>query len=211
MKPHVCRELARVSGERPCNNSGIALLTLPAANFVVASRKDMIEAYDSIVSESVARLAEPFWKQRDKRPLTEFRADEDGPIGRFKYLFVRLLIPSHEKLLRRKTASESELDGVLIGLALEAYHRKHSKWPTALAELSPKYLPQVTMDLVSGQPLVYKVVDDRPIVYGVGFDADDDGGRAIPATSGVTVPWDTSPEAPPVDGDWVIWSTAKSG
>jgi hypothetical protein len=190
------------------NHPGLAMLTLPAANFVVASRKDMTEAYDGVTNEALARIAEPYWKQRDKPSLAEFKPEEDGPIGRFKYLFVRMLTPAHEKLLRRKAASESELDGVLIGLALEAFHRKHNKWPASLAELSPQYLPQLPVDLVTGQPLTYKVVEDRPVVYGVGFDADDDSGRAVPAANGITMPWDTTPETPDVDGDWVIWSTA---
>jgi len=196
-------------GDSLLSNSGIAMLTLPAANFVVASRKTMTETYDCFTNEAVARFAEPYWKQRKKPSLAEFKSEENGPLGKFKYLFVRLLAPAHEKILRRKTASESEVDGVLIGLALEAYHRKHNKWPASLAELSPQYLPQLPVDLITGQPLVYKVVDDRPVVYSVGFDADDDGGKAMPAATGVVTPWDTAPESD-VDGDWVIWSGATA-
>jgi hypothetical protein len=197
-------------GDSLLRNSGLAMLTMPAANFAVASRKDMTETYDSVTNEALARVAEPFWKHRDKPSLDEFKASENGPIGRFKYLFVRMLIPAHEKILRRKTASESELDGVFVGLALEAFHRNHNEWPASLAELSPQYLPQIPVDVITGKPLTYKVVDDRPVVYSVGFDADDDGGRAMPASSGVTIPWEKSPDETPVDGDWVIWSPAKS-
>ena len=204
-------DMRGTSSDRLLNNSGLAMLTLPAANLVVASRKVMTVTYDRVTNEALARLAEPYWQQRDKPSLDEFQSGEGGPLGNFKYLFVKMLTPAHEKLLRRKTASEAELDGTLIGIALEAYHRKHNKWPAALAELSPQYLPQLPSDVITGGPLVYKIVDDRPVVYGVGFDADDDGGRAVPENSaGFTVPWDVSPDAPPQDGDWVIWSTAKS-
>jgi hypothetical protein len=197
-------------GDSLFDNSGFALLTMPAANFVVASRKDMSETYDNVTNDAVARISEPYWKQRDKPSLAEFKPKEHGPLGRFKYMFVRMLTPANEKVLRRKTASEAEVDGVLVGLALEAFHRKHNKWPVSLAELSPQYLPQLPVDLITGKPLAYKVVDDRPVVYSVGFDADDDGGRAMPESSGVTIPWDKSPDATPVDGDWVVWSPAKS-
>ena len=198
-------------GDSLLANSGLAMLTLPAANMVVASRKDMIETFDNITNHALSRLAEPYWMQRNKPSLSEFQPKENGPIGRFKYLFVRMLTPAYEKILVRTTGSNSELNGVFIGLALEAYHRKHSKWPNSLDELAPQYLPQVPIDLITGEPLHYKIVDKQPIVYSVGLDGDDDGGRAVPENSaGFTVPWDKSPDAPPQDGDWVIWSPPKS-
>ena len=60
---------------------------------------------------------------------------------------------------------------------LELYHREHGKWPESFGELSPKYLPSLPADPITGKPLHYKIVNDRPIVYSVGIDGDDDGGR----------------------------------
>lgn len=199
-------------GDTLLANSGLAMLTMPAANMVVASRKEMLEAFEKLTDAAQARFSEPYWKQRDERPLgDDFEEEKRGLVGQFRYLFVRLMLPSYDNLLKRIVMTNSELDGVYVGLALELYHREHKKWPDSLAELAPQWLPEVPVDRVTGQPLHYKIVDDKPLVYSVGLDGKDDNGRAVPAENGITLPWTTPPSDKPEDGDWVIWTTAKSG
>ena len=77
----------------------------------------------------------------------------------------------------------------------------------SLEELSPRWLPAVPVDQINGGPLGYKIVDDRPVVYSLGKDGRDDGGRPpidLPEHS------ERYPVGPPdvkaVKGDWVIWS-----
>jgi hypothetical protein len=191
-------------------NMGVAMFTLPAANMIVASRKDMIDLHDRISNHVLAKIQSPLWKQSKETSLDdEMRAIRSDPLGKFRYLFVELLVPAFDKLWNKIIVSDGERDGVFVGLALELYHRKHSKWPESLAELSPQWLPQLPVDAITGQPLHYKVVDDRPVVYSVGADGDDDGGRRVTDDSALTL----VPKAPtgstPDDGDWVIWSTGK--
>ncbi len=199
-------------GDTLLANSGLAMLTMPAANMVVASRKEMLEAFDKLTDAAQARISEPYWKLRDERPLDDFEAEEEkrSPLGQFRYLFVHLMLPSYDNLLKRIVMTNSELDGVYLGLALELYHRQHHKWPESLAELAPQWLPEVPVDRVTGQPLHYKVVDDNPLVYSVGLDGKDDNGRSVPTENGVTLPWTMPADAKPADGDWVIWTTAVS-
>jgi len=121
------------------------------------------------------------------------------------------MLPAYDNLLKRIVMTNSELDGVYVGLALELYNRQHHKWPESLAELAPQWLPEVPVDRITGQPLHYKIVDDKPLVYSVGLDGDDDNGRPVPAENGISLPWTMPPNAKPEDGDWVIWTTAKSG
>jgi hypothetical protein len=99
---------------------------------------------------------------------------------------------------------------------LELYHREHGKWPESLGELSPKYLPTLPADPITGKPLHYNVVNDRPIVYSVGVDGDDDGGRLAKNKEGESRPEYAEPNhfgrdhvavsASETDGDWVLWS-----
>jgi hypothetical protein len=110
---------------------------------------------------------------------------------------------------------EGKRDGVLVGLALALHHREYGAWPESLDKLSPRWLPMVPADRISGKPLGYKIVDDRPVVYSVGVDRDDDGGRAPLGDGNKPDPGLASPkhfQLQPVtdethDGDWVIWST----
>jgi hypothetical protein len=46
-----------------------------------------------------------------------------------------------------------------------------------LAELHPRYLSAIPMDPYSGRPLVYRRVGDTYVLYSVGRDGKDDGGR----------------------------------
>jgi hypothetical protein len=201
-------------------NAGIAFFALPAANMAIAGRKEMTAEYDRVSDRALARLGEPYWTWKNEPSLDQEVKDlTDGPIGRFHYFFVLLLTPSNDTFLNRVVASDGNRDGVFIGLALELYHREHGKWPESLGELAPKYLPTLPADPITGKPLHYKIVDDRPIVYSVGVDGDDDGGRLAKSGDGQVHPEYAEPNhfgkdheavrASETDGDWVIWSTTK--
>ena len=76
------------------------------------------------------------------------------------------------------------------------------------------------MDRITGKPLRLKIVDDRPIVYSIGVDGNDDGGKLPNSCEGdatkypVSSPYEWSnPDATQhmkdqYYGDWVIWSMA---
>lgn len=201
-------------------NPGIALMTLPAANMVVAGRKEMSQAYDNLYDRALARLGSPYWTWASEPSLdAEVRALKSGPVGAYRYFLVLLLTPSYDRFLNRVVASEGDREGVFIGLALELYHREHAKWPGSLDELSPRMLPKLPLDPITGKPLHYKVIDGRPIVYSVGVDGDDDGGRLAKNKEGESHPEYAEPnhfdgnvavQASETDGDWVLWSTAKT-
>jgi hypothetical protein len=201
------------------SSDGAAMLALPAANLVVASRKDMTATYERYIGWAMTKISTPLWEQQDLAlPEEELLSDKAGPIDRYRYLFVRLLVPANDMLRNNVATSEGERDGVLVGLALELYRREHDAWPKTLSELSPRWLPHVPIDRITGDSLGYKIVDDRPVVYSVGVDRDDDGGR-VPRSNGGNPDVDlASPnhfQPHPVvgaehDGDWAIWSMAGS-
>lgn len=69
---------------------------------------------------------------------------------------------------------------LLTAFALRAYHLDHGTYPAVLSSLVPDYLAAVPNDpfALSG-PLRYKRVGAKYLLYSVGPDAKDDGGRAI--------------------------------
>jgi len=217
-------------------SDGLAALVLPAANLAVASRKEVTDAYDQLTDRAMERIETPLWT-----PVTTLEAEtkelERGFLGRIRYMFLSTLMPAYDGLRLRFAEAEGERDGVLVGLALTSYHRETGAWPQSLEELSPRWLPEVPVDRITGDPIHYKVVDDRPVVYSVGVDRDDDGGRrkanrdatdqSVPGNAdGTVVDWPpraappaslASPEYfqpqpvkdPRHDGDWVIWSIGE--
>jgi hypothetical protein len=65
-------------------------------------------------------------------------------------------------------------------LALHAYNLDHGRYPASLAELAPTYLASVPLDpFTKGAPLKYRVAGDSYVLYSVGPDTIDDGGKPI--------------------------------
>ncbi len=64
-------------------------------------------------------------------------------------------------------------------LAVRGYEAKNGKPPKELAELVPAWLPAVPLDPFSNRPLVYRVTTNTFLLYGVGPDGKDDGGKPL--------------------------------
>lgn len=62
-----------------------------------------------------------------------------------------------------------------LAFALAAYRAHHGRYPEKLTDLA--YLGDVPDDLFSGKPLVYRPSSDGYVLYSVGANARDDGGR----------------------------------
>lgn len=62
-------------------------------------------------------------------------------------------------------------------LALRAYHERHGNYPEQLAQLVPDWLSHTADDPFSGQPLVYRREAERFVLYSVGPNGKDEGGR----------------------------------
>ena len=190
-----------------------AAATGPAAMLLAGSRKDAVATYDAIMDATAAQYARPI---RDVDPnLFEERLNALGATAtaRLKNKPLLVLMPS---LHRMQVAAERHLgmrDGVVIGIAFELHRRRNAgAYPDTLAALTPALLPSVPTDRITGQPVQYRLIDGRPVVYSVGADRDDDGGKPpmhrrggkiAPSLAADWVKW--SAELPAPDGDWVLY------
>jgi hypothetical protein len=75
----------------------------------------------------------------------------------------------------RRCGSETALAATRAVLVLEAYRRERGKLPGSLEDLVPELLPEVPRDGFDGAPLRY--LAERAVVYSVGADLVDEGGR----------------------------------
>ncbi len=125
-------------------------------------------------------------------------------------------------------------------VGIELYRREHGEAPPSLEALAPRYLPSVPVDPWSGVAVRYRVTAEGPVLYSVGPDGDDDGGRpvgepvylarnaagrwvpAVEAPAGAEVVEGRAPEADPwahwelrevapADGDWRLWPPVVFG
>jgi ABC-type transport system involved in multi-copper enzyme maturation permease subunit len=76
-------------------------------------------------------------------------------------------------------------------LAMERYRRGCGHWPQSLEALVPAQLKVVPLDPYDGKPLRYRQLDDGILIYAIGPDLKDDGGRF--AANQRTAPWTSKP------------------
>jgi hypothetical protein len=141
---------------------------------------------------------------RDRRLILETMeqgialADEDSPsaLEQFESVYIKaaekaqqfpqrifsaMMLPSLTRVGTRFAAFESRRRAALAALAVERYRLEHQgRLPDNLAALVPKFLPQVPGDPFDGQPLRYHTLSKGYVIYSVGRDRHDDGGKERP-------------------------------
>jgi hypothetical protein len=65
-----------------------------------------------------------------------------------------------------------------LALALKRHHAAHGAYPDDLQDLTPTYVSQLPIDPFSGQGYIYKPTANGFILYGTGYNGEDDGGDA---------------------------------
>ncbi|MHC4328883.1 MAG: hypothetical protein ACYSWW_12285 [Planctomycetota bacterium] len=74
----------------------------------------------------------------------------------------------------------AHLHAAQAALAIQRYRLAANELPVKLAELVPTYLDGVPKDPFDGQELRYKKLEPGFVVYSIGQDLSDDGGKEIP-------------------------------
>jgi hypothetical protein len=81
-------------------------------------------------------------------------------------------------------------DLVRLAVAATAHKAKHGQYPAKLRDLVPEFIPEVPLDPFDGRPIRLRRADGLLVLYSIGQDRKDDGGR----------PWDDQKR----DGDRVF-------
>jgi hypothetical protein len=103
--------------------------------------------------------------------------------------------------------------------ALRAYHQEHHAYPETLAALVPEYLSATPADpFVQSQPLRYRRVAAKYLLYSVGPDGKDDGGKPIVSQFVIDRSWSVEKQvsmryaiAPDSQGDIVAGVNTRTG
>jgi hypothetical protein len=92
-------------------------------------------------------------------------------------LLAELLTFSPVSLFQAVDRCEQFDRNLQLAFALAGYQRDHGKYPAKLDALAPDYLPQIPIDLFSGQAMIYRPTEAGYLLYSVGVNGKDDGGR----------------------------------
>jgi hypothetical protein len=88
-----------------------------------------------------------------------------------------LLFPAILNVTNAHQRGVGNLRCAFVAVALERYRRDHGGWPDTLDALVPRYLDAVPKDPQDGKPLRYQRRSDGVVVYWLGHDGTDDGGK----------------------------------
>jgi hypothetical protein len=142
--------------------------------------------------------------------LSELTNDQ---MGMLRYAPVAVLLPAVSACYGATERTIQKHEALEVAIALVLWKKRHGDWPQSLAELTPELLPAVPPDRLDGQLLRYALHEGKPVLYSIGNDRDDDGGRAIQL--GVDAPLMIFFPRPSPDqtksyqsnenGDWILW------
>lgn len=108
-------------------------------------------------------------------------------------------------LLGRAAKAEAQRRLIITAIALERYRGKHGSYPKALSELAPEFLKVVPVDFMDGLPLRYRLTEDGHfILYSVGLDCVDNGGKIYQPMSDVDYERLNHPGRSPRQSD-IVW------
>jgi hypothetical protein len=114
--------------------------------------------------------------------ITNCEAGIEDSSRRHIYILSSMLLPALSSAIFREA---SELAGVRTAeaaLAVEGYREQNGRLPANLNELVPQFIAAVPQDPFDGQPLRYHRLDKGYVVYSVGRDGHDNGGRERPVS-----------------------------
>ncbi len=131
------------------------------------TKRTIMSNYSSYMDQSIQTARLPY------------ALHKGGPNGTLD-IVSRILVPVTSKAQLRATDNETQNALLMTALALRAYKLEHGAYPAALGALVPQYLSRVPDDpfALSG-PLRYKPSGGKYVLYSVGPDGKDDGGRPI--------------------------------
>ncbi len=173
--------------------SFVRKLSDPIQLFSAPSRREMEELVEEVHEELVRNLKTKMWEDTDFDAI-EYLNEKD-PHG-----FLGGVAMLSSVLKSRRETRIARKDAVLLAIACHRFKRANDKWPTSLDQLLGKWLKETPIDRLNGKPLHFTIKDAAPVIYSLGQDGDDDGGKALELSE---PHWFDKTG----DGDWILWPT----
>jgi hypothetical protein len=152
---------------------------------VAAFRKppvpDRKEAFTQLHDE-LRVMTSAFRGEAFGKSLMEAAARKDSGRTMGKLLTV-MMMPAFDAAAEAENRAHTREALGQLGFALAAHHADHGTYPDSLSALAPKYIDRVPNDLYTGQPLHYRREGAGCLLYSVGANGVDDGGRTFDSKS----------------------------
>jgi hypothetical protein len=97
------------------------------------------------------------------------------------YYLSKLFVTALSSAVTKEANNFAYLRTSITAIAVERFRLAHGRLPENLNELVPQFLSAVPIDPFDGQPLRYHRLAKGYVIYSIGSDDHDDGGREKPA------------------------------
>jgi hypothetical protein len=122
----------------------------------------------------------PLHQRRDAADAVE---DKFSKISKIHFL-VRIFMPAMSRPTVLDARAIAGLRTAQVAIAIQRYRLTAGELPDNLTDLLPTYLDSVPKDPFDGEDMRYKKLDTGFVVYSIGDDRKDDGGKERPRKSG---------------------------
>jgi hypothetical protein len=129
----------------------------------------------AVLEKDLQKLSAKLKKMNVAKALKKGTAEERGQV--LGDLLVTLLLPSIRKVEQANDRIGQVHDNLRVAFALGQYQREHGQYPKELEALAPAYLKEVPLDRFAGKALKYLPSEDGYLLYSVGVNGVDEGGR----------------------------------
>lgn len=219
-----------VSGEAGASDVPPGRFLAPLWTGFVAGKESQRREYNRILGAIEKQASTPMWTWDSPDPSGALLAElASRPLAYLRYYPALVMTPALSRAALELERVRQARDAALVAIALELFHRESGDYPASLEALSPRLLPRIPRDRFDGGPIKYRTVGGRPLLYSVGVDRDDDGGR-LPAPTQrhrrtydkptqrnqLAYDWPTPPPAArdtaqpwTPDGDWVLFPAVR--
>jgi hypothetical protein len=96
---------------------------------------------------------------------------------RLGQILLHQIVPSISAAADAEDRAAMRFDLTKLAFALAAFRADHGAYPAKLADLVPKYVAQLPKDIVTAADLHYRKTADGYVLYSVGQNGKDDGGK----------------------------------
>ena len=180
--------------------SGIFMPLSTAASMVHARRDDTVARFNELFDKfiEISQLS-PY-----QRHVRNLRSDDFvSAVPKYRYFLIQILVPAVDRASEIGYWGKASHEATVTILALKRWRLEKNAYPVSLGEMvAGGYLRELHMDPYSDKPLIYKRADDDFLLYSVGPNFTDDGGKPGTDRHGQPRKWADN-------GDTVFWPIAK--
>jgi len=170
-----------------------------------ANRRRMRQTWDEMYNKAQKSA------YKSPRQLKEQDINFEQDFGNWSFMKkarfwpISMLMPATVSIRRFSFQLKTDLQGLITILAVLRYNQDKGHYPENLNKLiETSYLKELPIDLYSDKPLVYKKTDEGFMLYSLGPDFEDDGGKAFVIKKGRI-----SQRPSYGDADAILWPIQK--